>query len=134
MLKQIYSKVDQLIVAAIVSSPEKPGRINAASDNEILQVSSLHLLQGKEVKSHQHLPTSRSTIGTQEAWVVISGSIQTTVFDVDAQPIETLTLSAGQVMVLYRGGHNLVVTSPDAVIFEIKNGPYFGSHMDAVPI
>jgi hypothetical protein len=43
-------------------------------------------------------------------------------------------LSAGDCMVLYRGGHNFTVVSADAVIYEIKNGPYYGAVFDSEKI
>ena len=37
-------------------------------------------------------------------------------------------------LVLYRGGHNFTVVSEDAVIYEIKNGPYYGAVFDSEKI
>jgi len=69
-------------------------------------------------------------LGTQEAWIVVSGQLQVQVFDTDDTFVEQLTLTAGQCMTLFRGGHTFTVLTDNTVIFEIKNGPYYGQQTD----
>ena len=82
MINQIYSNVDpQLLIATVITNFEEAGRHDASTVDEILQVSALSLAKNKVVKSHMHKPIVRGTIGTQEAWIVISGSIRAEIFD-----------------------------------------------------
>jgi hypothetical protein len=55
-------------------------------------------------------------------------------FDLDQTLVATLGLTAGDCMILYHGGHNFTVVSADAVIYEIKNGPYNGPETDSEKI
>jgi len=110
-----------------------PGRADAATADEILQVSAMSLKQGRRVNPHKHVATARQTIGTQESWVVLSGQVEVQLFDLDDTTVDTFVLEAGECMTTYRGGHTLEVLD-DAVIVEIKNGPYYGAQLDSQPI
>lgn len=135
MTQQIHSKLyPQMLLVSVLSANTTESRVNAAGTEEILQASLLRLPNGKTIAPHKHLLQFRNTQGTCEAWVVISGTLQAQVFDVDNTVADTVTLSAGDCMVLYRGGHNFTVMSEDAVIYEIKNGPYYGPEYDAKSI
>ena len=132
MLQQIYSKVypKQLLVSVVNTDTNDP-RTDAAGTEEILQVSLLKLPQSKTIQPHRHLPVVRTTHSTSEAWIVISGALQAQVFDLDSSVVATVELGAGDCMVLYRGGHNFTALTDDALVYEIKNGPYYGSAADS---
>jgi cupin fold WbuC family metalloprotein len=135
MHQKIYSKLyPQMLLVSVLSADGIDARVDAAGTEEILQASLLRLPQGKTIAPHKHLLQFRNTQGTCEAWVVISGQLQAQVFDIDNTVVDTVTLSAGDCMVLYRGGHNFAVVSEDAVIYEIKNGPYNGPAADSEKI
>jgi mannose-6-phosphate isomerase-like protein (cupin superfamily) len=132
MTQKIYSKIDttQLLVS-ILSVNSDSSRVDAAGTEEILQASLLKLPHGKTIAPHRHLPLERHTVGTNEAWILISGTLIATIFDVDNSPVETVHLHAGDCMILYRGGHTFTVASDDAILYEVKNGPYYGSAADS---
>lgn len=134
MTLKVYSKLYPSQLLASVVSASGPGREDASDAKEILQVSRLNLPQGKTILPHKHLPQVRTTHGTSEAWVVISGALSAQIFDFDHVVVTTVDLGPGDCMVLYRGGHNFTVVSPDAVIYEIKNGPYNGPAADSEKI
>ena len=135
MTQKIHSKIyPKILLVSVLSANSTESRVDAAGTDEILQASLLRLPQGKTIASHKHLLQFRNTQGTCEAWIVVSGTLQAQVFDVDNTVADTVTLSAGDCMVLYRGGHNFTVMSEDAVIYEIKNGPYYGAVFDSEKI
>jgi hypothetical protein len=134
MNRKIFSQVDQkLLVSVLDTRTMDAGRTDSADKHEILQVSAMSLKQGRRVNPHKHLPTLRSTAGTQECWVVFSGLVEVQLFDIDDRVVDTFVLEAGECMTTYRGGHTLEVLD-DAVIVEIKNGPYYGAQLDSQPI
>jgi hypothetical protein len=135
MTQQIYSQTEPgQLLACVMSAADAVGRTDASGAEEILQASLLRLPHGKTIAPHCHLPQARTTTGTCEAWVVISGRLVAQIFDLDQTLITTLGLTAGDCMILYRGGHNFTVVSADAVIYEIKNGPYNGPEADSEKI
>ena len=132
--KHIVSRIDQTLLVSILDTRNMAsGRVDGADADEILQVSAMSLKQGRRVNPHKHVATARQTVGTQECWVVFSGQVEVQLFDIDDTAIDTFVLEAGECMTTYRGGHTLEVLN-DAVIVEIKNGPYYGAQLDSQPI
>ena len=132
MIQQIFSATDQnTLLVSILDAGTVSGRVDGSGHEEILQVSAIALSAGREIRPHEHLPAQRNTVGTQEAWVVISGSLLVEVFDLDQSLIYSGCLTPGQCMVLYRGGHRFTVQEDHTVIYEIKNGPYRGPESDS---
>jgi cupin fold WbuC family metalloprotein len=122
------------VLASVLTAGQSAGRVDASDQTEILQVSTITLPQGKILKSHKHKPVERRTVGTQEAWLVMSGQLQARVFDTDNEFVEEIILTTGQCMTLFRGGHTFTVLTDDTVIYEIKNGPYYGPEIDSEAI
>jgi hypothetical protein len=60
----------------------------------------------------------------------MSGSVEALLFDVDDAPLGTVLLQEGDCMVFLSGGHGLHAGSEGAVVYEFKNGPYFGVELD----
>lgn len=132
---KIYSRLKpKVLLVSILDPSDHVGRMDAAGADEILQVSVICLPQSKIIFPHKHKDIPRNTVGTQEAWVVISGLLQANIYDVDDSLIDTISLGPGMCMTLYNGGHNFEVISSDAVIYEIKNGPYYGADFDSQPV
>jgi hypothetical protein len=134
MIRQIFSKVDHLLLASVLDFNDiSPGRHNSADEQQILQVSAMQLMNGQKVNAHRHLPVSRNTIGTQECWVILAGAVSVQVFDIDQMQIDDFVLTTGNCLTTYRGGHALQALQ-SAKILEIKNGPYYGAKFDSQPI
>jgi mannose-6-phosphate isomerase-like protein (cupin superfamily) len=135
MTQKIHSQSQPgTLLACVMSAADAAGRTDAADAEEILQASMMRLPTGKTIAPHCHLPQVRTTTGTCEAWVVVSGRLIAQVFDLDQSLVATVGLTAGDCMILYRGGHNFTVVSADAVMYEIKNGPYNGPESDSEKI
>ena len=67
---------------------------------------------------------------TQEAWVILSGNVKGSFYDINDELIYETTLSAGDCAVIFRGGHALRCLSEDALMYEFKTGPYYGPEKD----
>ncbi len=101
-----------------------------SSTDESLQVAEILLSENSEgTKPHTHLPIERTTVGTQECWVVLSGTLKVDVYDLDGAFVESVNLSTGNVFVTFRGGHSIKPITASRII-EIKNGPYYGAEAD----
>lgn len=129
---KLYSKIDHSVLLASILRMEDltDYRSDLSPDEEYLQVSGRKLSSGVKVKAHKHLPIERHTSITQEAWVVFSGSVQGTFYDLDDSIILQTTIQAGDCAVLFRGGHSLETIEDGTLFYEFKNGPYFGAQED----
>lgn len=132
MTKQIYSKVDDTILLASVLDKEflSEYRADMCPPEEFLQVSGRYLNAGTFVPPHKHTKIDRTTDLTQEAWVVLQGSVRAKIYDIDDIFIEEINISSGSCVVFFRGGHSLEVLEDDTIFYEFKNGPYYGSKID----
>jgi len=131
-MKQIYSKVntDKIIASIIKLENITDYRTDLSPENEYIQVSARSIKKGVKVPAHTHLPIDRHTNITQETWIIISGKIELELFDLDNSFICKKIIEAGGSVTLYRGGHSLKVKEQNTVMYEIKNGPYFGIEFD----
>ena len=67
----------------------------------------------------------------QESWVVISGKVKVTYYDLDLSIVDEDILSPGDVSITLEGGHNYLFLE-DSVVYEYKTGPYTGIENDKV--
>jgi len=105
-------------------------RIDLSPDQEFIQVCGRVMPSGIVVPPHRHIETHRETDLTQEAWVVLRGKVRARFYDIDNSFLCERDVGAGDVVVLYRGGHSLEVLEDDTIFYEFKNGPYFGLSKD----
>lgn len=133
-VRKIFSKISSdVLIASVMNVPGDAKRTDASGPEEILQVSLVSIPQGVSVKGHKHVPIERSTVGTQETWIVVSGEIIADIFDIDDRYLDTVTLVSGSCFTLFHGGHSLKSVT-DAVFYEVKNGPYYGPESDRVAL
>jgi hypothetical protein len=95
-------------------------------DDAIQQVGFVVHPAGAEVRRHYHLPIERTIVGTPEVLVVRSGRCRLDVYDDDQQPVESVELAEGDIMVMVGGGHGFQMLE-DTVLVEVKQGPYMGT-------
>lgn len=107
-------------------SPRQRRNHNLHQQPELVQRFLNALQPGTYVRPHRHL---REQAGSGfECFLVLQGAIGLLVLDQRGQVLHTVRLEAGgpvQGIELAEGQfHTLVALSPDAVMFELKQGPY----------
>ncbi len=111
--------------------PELATGLSAYSSQEdFLQMLSWNYQAGTVLQTHEHLQAPRSVDHTQEAIVVLQGSLRADVFDSQRQPVDRVTVGAGECMVFLQGGHGYEILEDETRVLEIKNGPYPGAEAD----
>ncbi len=103
------------------------------AETEILQLSSQLIEAGKSFPAHKHIPkiVDIHSITAQESWVVISGKVEITYYDLDGSELAKVTLGAGDTSVTLAGGHGYRILEESRVL-EFKTGPYLGQALDKV--
>jgi len=61
---------------------------------------------------------------TQEAWVVLNGSVESLLYDMEGNFIIRGTLLPGDIVVTLMGGHNYIALNDSTLVAEFKSGPY----------
>lgn len=99
------------------------GRSDLVDPEERLQVAILQFEKGKLFQPHIHLKRERPILVTQEAWVVLKGSVKVRYFDLDKNHIADVVLSAGDISMTFRGGHGYEMLE-DSEVVEFKLGQF----------
>lgn len=131
-MKKLYSNVDSSIQIATIMRREEiyASRHDLSPASECLQVAAKKVGTEARFPSHKHNKCERHTTKTQEAWVVLQGKIKAYFFDIDNSKHSELELCAGDCAVVFEGGHGFDVIDDNTLIYEFKNGPYFGRDID----
>ena len=131
-----YSKINdkKIIFSLFKFNNFKKNRIDFTPETEYLQASCSLLNKNKKIQSHKHKSNKRTINITQEAWLIFRGSIKAKFFDIDDSHFEEIVLTSGDCVVLFNGGHSFNTLDEDTILYEFKNGPYFGAIKDRIEI
>lgn len=131
----IYSKVDpKKLLHTINKIEDIDGRHDITPEDQFLQVATIKVGPEKEYRAHQHIwkdsPTEK--IIAQESWVVIKGSINAHLFDIDGSLLVIQKITPGDCTITFEGGHKIEVLEENTILYEYKTGPYTGQKMDKI--
>jgi len=107
-------------------------RFDFTSEDKYLQGALMKMNNGKSFRNHKHIKCERHTDMTQETWVVIRGSVQVDYYDEDSKFMGTEILNDGDCTITFAGGHKYSCIKDDTLVYEFKNGPYYGRDADKV--
>jgi len=134
-IQNIYSKINNSLIHIISRKNKFEGdRVFIVPDDQYLQVAQMKMDNGKKFQAHRHIPLERVSKLTQEAWVVIDGSVKVYLYDIDDTFIEEVVLNPGDCIISLGGGHNYESMKDDTLIYEFKLGPYMGIEKDKINI
>ena len=105
-------------------------RLNATPVDESLQFSAIPFKRNSTIRAHKHNRQERVTSTTQELWILIRGKAIIEIFNTKGSTIGKYILRKGDVLHMFDGGHSLVAKGKKTLIYEVKNGPYFGPEND----
>ena len=129
----LNSKIDSnLNLCKVVIYGEFDGRTNLIEPDQIIQASLIKMKRLQSVSRHEHLPIERYTSGTGEGWLVLNGSFEAEIFDIDRTSLGKYLLKKFDMILMFNGGHSLHATKKNSVIFEFKNGPFKGGDSDKI--
>jgi len=132
-MKKIYSKIepDKLLHIIVRKEDLKPGRTEVVSEEHFIQCALLNMENGKTFQPHKHIwKSGEKQCIAQESWVVISGSVEVIMYDLDDTIIETPILYPGDASFTLEGGHTYRILEDDTLVYEYKTGPYKGQEND----
>jgi cupin fold WbuC family metalloprotein len=132
MPELIYSKAKPEVLLLAINRSEgiSSERTDICPDSEYLQICVRDMEKGTFFKPHKHNNISRSTDITQEAWIILQGSIEASFWDIDDKKIYETILKSGDCAVVFRAGHSFTVLEENTTFYEIKTGPYYGVDKD----
>tara|TARA_R110002074_G_C12434429_1_gene657128 strand:- start:339 stop:746 length:408 start_codon:yes stop_codon:yes gene_type:complete len=131
-MKEQFSKIDsdKLLYVINLKKDISKDRKDLSPETEYLQVSCKKLAKNDSFRPHRHLFLQRNTLTTHESWVIIKGRIKAKLFDIDNSFYSEEILSEGDCLVCFNAGHCFEVLEDDTLLYEFKNGPYYGVERD----
>ena len=133
----IYSRINPTQILHIITRKRdiQPGRTDLVDADEFIQCAAIRQPNGVTFKPHRHNMNMRSEVYIpQESWVVISGLVQVTFYDLDNSVLHTDILEPGDCSITLQGGHNYFFMDNDSIVYEYKTGPYRGQAHDKTMI
>lgn len=131
-MKRYYSKVNPNILLFSVNKQKdiSYSRTDLSPAEEYMQVATKKLSKGTTFRPHKHSTFERKIDKTHEAWVFLSGKVLAQFYDIDDSLFIEVELEAGDCAVAYNAGHSFEVIEEETVLYEFKNGPYYGVEKD----
>jgi len=132
MPDMIYSKIDKSLLLLAINRGDEicSERIDLCPEEQLLQISTKALTKNTSFRPHKHNRLVRTTNTTNEAWIILKGSIEAKFWDIDDQLILKTILNEGDCAVVFSAGHGFSVLEEGTILYEIKNGPYYGQLKD----
>jgi cupin fold WbuC family metalloprotein len=138
-MELFYSKIKPYKILHMVNHIQEAQwqteqRKNLIPPDNFIQCSLLKMPAGKTFKPHRHIWKKNGDINViaQESWVVITGSVQCTFFDLNDEILAQATLFPGDASFTIEGGHTYKILENNTVVYEYKTGPYGGQKQDKV--
>ena len=132
-MQKIYSKINPEKILHIVVRKDdfQQGRQDIIDESQFIQCSMLQMDSGKTFKPHKHIWKERKrNVIAQESWVIIRGSVEAILYDLDDTILEQVVLNEGDASFTLEGGHNYRILEQDTLVYEYKTGPYEGQEND----
>ncbi len=132
MPQLVYSRQDEdiLLLAINRRSEISEKRVDICPEEQYLQICTKVMPEGLTFKAHKHNRLERNTDYTNEAGIILEGSVSATFWDIDDKKILETTLESGDCAVVFRAGHSFKVLEEGTILYEVKSGPYYGTEKD----
>lgn len=119
------------ILAIILRNGDFPEGLNFhTKDGDFLQVATWNYPEGKKSSAHGHKIAERMSNQTQEAVYVKGGRVKAEFYGEDDKFLKEVILCAGDLAIIFAGGHAFESLENGTQVLEIKNGPYLGLEKD----
>lgn len=117
---------DKIFAIVVRKGFSTPGVNFFTPDEFSQQLGVLIHQEGKVVNRHKHKLVKREIFRTQEVLFLLEGKMKVDLFSDKAKKLKTVIMTAGDTILLARGGHRIEIME-DSKIIEVKQGPYAGT-------
>lgn len=121
--KVIYN--DKLFAIIIRSDYRKDGIEFFTPNDFSQQLAYMNRPLGYKIEPHIHNKVQREVFYTQEVLFIKKGKVKVDFYDNERNPVNTIIVQAGDVILLASGGHGFEMLEETEMI-EVKQGPFAG--------
>lgn len=120
-----------VVLAIVLQSGDFPEGLNFhTKDWDFVQVATWNYPKGRRSSTHSHRVVDRIARRTQEVWYVKKGKVKVEIYSEDDRLLAEPVLEAGDIMIIFGGGHASEILEDGTQVLEVKNGPYLGPEKD----
>jgi mannose-6-phosphate isomerase-like protein (cupin superfamily) len=124
-VERIFDSQNCMLALIVRNNFAQPGITFFTESDLSQQLAYMRHPAGKQIDAHIHKPVPRKVEYTQETLFIKKGIIRVDFYNDDQAYLTSKVLSAGDVILLIRGGHGFEVIE-DLEMLEVKQGPYAG--------
>lgn len=123
--KVIYN--DKLLAIIVRSDYRKDGIEFFTPNDFSQQLAYMNRPAGYKIQPHIHNKVQREVFYTQEVLFIKKGKVKIDFYDDERNPIDTIIVQTGDVILLASGGHGFEMLE-DTEMIEVKQGPFAGEN------
>jgi hypothetical protein len=135
-MEKIFSKIKPDLLLHVIFRFEdfNEPRKDILEAHNFLQSSAVVANAGTSFRSHRHIEkvVNRSNEITQECQVVIRGSVECSLYDIDDTLLTEINIKSGDALYTLRGGHGFTILDDKTCLLEFKSSPYEGQVKDKI--
>lgn len=130
-MKSIEIKDTNVLLACVLKGKAFPeGLCFHTKDTDFVQVGTWRYKKGKKTIPHRHMRAKRIAMRTQEVLFVKTGRVRAEIYTDREKLVEKVLLRAGDILMVFAGGHSYEILEDGTEVLEVKNGPYIGIEKD----
>lgn len=130
MKKEIIKDKDQ-VLALVLRNEDFPEGLNFhTQDEDFVQLATWNYNKGKKSSVHAHNKVERTANRTQEVLYIKKGKIRLDIYTENDELLQKVIVNAGDIVIIFTGGHGMEVLEDGTQALEFKNGPYPGLEKD----
>ena len=123
-MHKIFSKIDKNNLLHVISYLKDKEDLNQhiSEPAEYLQSCKMKFPKNHIIKRHKHVKKDIKHLKkfSQESILIVKGSIELDLYDLDNSMIESISLSAGDLYILYRGSYKFISNNKNTLLYKIK--------------
>ena len=120
---KIYDSSENLLAIVVKKGSSKEEKDFHTDNSSEFQLGTFNLEKDTVIERHYHQKQERRIHSTNEVLVLQKGKMTITIYDLDLNKVEDITLESGDMVALFDGGHEIKVEE-DSNFIEVKQGPY----------
>lgn len=130
MRKEAIKDKDE-VLALVLRNGDFPEGLNFhTQDSDFVQLATWRYNKGKESAVHSHNIVDRTAKRTQEIIYIKKGKVKFNIYTEEDQLCREVVLNAGDLIIVFAGGHGMEILEDGTQALEFKNGPYPGLEKD----
>lgn len=118
------------VLAVIFKGDFDKGLNFFTKDKDFIQAGTWNYDKGKETIPHSHKTVKRTANKTQEVIFIKKGAVEAKFFSDSGEFLKKKILEAGNIVIIFAGGHSFKILENNTQVLEVKNGPYPGLEKD----